>query len=113
MIHCIVNMLLGIWLMVSPDILDVHDVIADNYHIIGPLVVTFSVIAMSECTNRVILVNVPLGVWLLTAPWILSYESNPPIINDLVVGGVIVLNSVSMKRDQRHQYGGGWRSLFR
>jgi hypothetical protein len=57
--------------------------------------------------------NVPFGIWLLTAPWILGYENSSGTINDSAVGCLIIIIAVSGKWNQRHQYGGGWSSLFR
>jgi hypothetical protein len=109
----IFNIFLGVWLMVSPDVLMVGELIANNDRIIGPLVITFSVIALWECTDRIVLLNLLMGLWLLVAPWILGYENNTGIINDLISGGLIVLTTISIKYQRKHQYGGGWIVLFR
>lgn len=113
MVGRVFNIFLGVWLMVSPDILMVSELIANNNRTIGPLVITFSVIALWECTDRIVLLNLLMGVWLLIAPWILSYENNIGTVNDLISGGLIILTTLSIKFPRKHQYGGGWSFLFR
>lgn len=109
------NTLLGIWLMAAPAILGLpadHPA-ATNDRIIGPLVVTFAVVAMSEALFSLRRANYALGAWLLIAPWVLGYLGGPisAIINSLVVGVLIVVFArIPGKRS--HYFAGGWSSLL-
>lgn len=107
----VINALLGLWLMVSPAVLGFGNPAADNDRIIGPVIVTFAVIAWWEATRVVRLYNIPLAAWLLLAPWILGYEQIAPIINDMVVGAV-VLGLCFVKGKVEQKYGGGWKALW-
>jgi hypothetical protein len=107
----IFNVLLGIWLMVAPDVLHYNGIAADNDHIIGPVVVSFAIIALSGCTRTVSKFNIPLGVWLVVAPWILNYENQVPLINDMASGVLITVFSF-FKRKTDHLYGGGWTKIW-
>jgi len=106
------TLVLGLWLMIAPDLLQFGKVISDNDHIIGPLIATFSIIAMSECTRNVRLWNLPLAAWLLLAPWILGYDQTTAIASDLTVG-VLTLRVTFVKQKRKKQFGGGWAVLFK
>jgi hypothetical protein len=108
----ILNILLGIWLMAAPEVLDYNGVAADNDQILGPVIASFAIIALSGCTKSVAKFNIPLGVWLLIAPWLLNYENQTPILNDTIAGLLITIFSF-FKRKTDHQYGGGWRAVWR
>jgi hypothetical protein len=108
----IFNIILGIWLMAAPQLLDYHGTAADNDHIIGPVVTSFAIIALSGCTTAVGKYNVLLGAWLVFAPWILDYDNTISIANDMVAGVLIVVFAL-FKRTTNNQYGGGWAYIFK
>ncbi|ELR69956.1 hypothetical protein C900_04479 [Fulvivirga imtechensis AK7] len=108
----IVNVVIGIWIMASPGILNYPTpAAADNNHIVGPLIVTFAFTAIWEATRTVGKWNIPLGLWLIIAPWILDFEDNTEIVGEMAAGIVVTaLAMVKGKIEQR--FGGGWSSLF-
>jgi hypothetical protein len=85
---------LGLWLMASPEILGTTGAAADSSHLVGALVVTFSVIAMGEPARAVRFVNVPLGLWIVAAPWILIGSPTLALWNGAVVGLTLVILSI-------------------
>jgi SPW repeat len=108
----ILNTALGLWLMAAPGIFRYNGVAADNDHIIGPVVASFSIIALSGCTRTVALYNIPLGIWLLLAPWFLGYESEVATFNDMTVG-FFVTAFAFFKRKTVQQYNGGWSAIWK
>ena len=104
--------MLGIWLMAAPQLLSYHGTAADNDHIIGPVVTSFAIIALSGCTRSVGKYNIPLGVWLSFAPWVLDYDKDISIVNDIVTGVLIIIFAL-FKRTTNDQYGGGWTYIFK
>ncbi|MUP47086.1 hypothetical protein E0K83_15205 [Gramella sp. BOM4] len=108
----IINVLLGLWLMIAPGIFQYSSAAADNGHIAGPIIITFSVVAIWEATRVVRKWNYPIGIWLLVAPWILGYDSTIAIISDIGVG-VLVLIFASVRGKVEKSYGGGWSSLWK
>ncbi|MBF9253969.1 SPW repeat protein [Pontibacter sp. 172403-2] len=107
----IINAILGIWLMVSPAILASDKTVANNDHIIGPLIAAFAVISWWEATRVVRLYNLLPAAWLLLAPWVLGYSDTTAILNDMAVGLlVIILCFVKGKVDAR--FGGGWSAIW-
>ncbi|WP_300441191.1 SPW repeat protein [Christiangramia sp.] len=107
----ILNTILGLWVMVAPGIFNFSEAATDNGHIVGPVIVTFSVIAYWEATLSLRKWNYPLAVWLLLAPWILSYTNTIAIISDMTVG-ILVIIFASVSGDVKKSYGGGWASLW-
>lgn len=107
-----INIALGLWLMVAPGILQYSPAATDNGHIIGPIIVTFSVIAYWEATRVLRKWNYPFAIWLLLAPWILGYDNTFAIINDMAVG-MLVLIFASFGGKIKKSYGGGWSSLWK
>ena len=87
----VVSTLLGVWLMVAPSVLGTQAAIADSDHLVGALVVTFSVIAWAEVTRAARWLNALFGVWLLAAPWFLVGGTLTATLNDLVVGFLLLL----------------------
>jgi hypothetical protein len=108
----IINSLLGLWLMASPAILGFGKTAADNDHIAGPVIVSAAVIAIWEATRGMRKLNIVLGAWLLLAPWVLGYEETIPIVNDMVVGALVIAFAL-VKGKVEQQFGGGWRALFK
>ncbi|UII34467.1 SPW repeat protein [Fulvivirga ulvae] len=109
----VINIILGLWIMASPDILSFADpVAADNNHIVGPLIITFAFTALWEATRTVGKWNIPLGAWLFIAPWALSFEDKNALVNDMIIGAVVFLLSFVKGKITQH-FGGGWIALFK
>lgn len=108
----IINILLGLWLILSPIVLGAEKTVANNHYVIGPVIVSFSFIAIWEATRVVRLYNLPLGAWLLLAPWVLGYESTLAIVNDMLIGALVICFSlIRGKIEQR--FGGGWSAIWK
>ena len=102
--------LVGLWLMVSPSVLEYGEPARTNSLIAGPIAVSMAVIAIWEIGRSLRWVNVLIGVWLLIAPLILGFETES-LVNSMVAGALLA--GFSLIRGQvSGQYGGGWKSLF-
>ena len=66
--------LLGIWLLASPDIMGYGGYARVNNQVVGVWMAAFGMIAISECLRAVRWANVALGVWLILAPFVLDYS---------------------------------------
>jgi hypothetical protein len=91
----VVSTALGVWLMVAPSVLGTTGSSADSDHLMGALIVTFSVIAWAEVMRAARWLNVLFGVWLLTAPWFLIGGTVTATINDLIVGLMLLFTSLA------------------
>ncbi len=89
-----VSTALGIWLMIAPSLLGTIGTAADSDHLVGALVVTFSVIAWAEVTRAARWFNALFSVWLLAAPWFLVGGTLTATLNDLVVGLLLLIMSL-------------------
>ncbi|WP_458208628.1 vitamin K epoxide reductase family protein [Haladaptatus sp. NG-SE-30] len=102
---------LGLWLMLSPALFSTTGSAADSSHLVGALIVTFSVIAMGEPARAVRFLNVPLGIWVIVAPWILIGAPTITTWNSAAVGILIVL--VSIPRGSIRDHYGIWNQYIR
>lgn len=88
----VVSTLLGVWLMFTRLTFGSSETMADSDHLIGALVVTFSIMAMAEVGRPLRFINVAFGLWLIAAPWFLQgVPSSLAIWNSVLVGGLITV----------------------
>ncbi|GAA0564225.1 hypothetical protein GCM10009415_53220 [Chitinophaga japonensis] len=94
----------GIWLMFSPYALGFQGTLADSDHLVGALVVTFSVIAMAEVVRYIRFLNILLGAWLVVAPFVLQGGKPGTMWNDIVIGLIIITLNIR-KGKIKEKYG--------
>lgn len=108
----ILSVIIGLGLMIAPGHFDFNNKIeSDNLHITGPLVVTFSVIALWEFNRSLRFFNTAAGLWLVISPFVLPYDSQVATWCS-IISGVLLFSLSFVEGKIRHQYGGGWASLF-
>ena len=101
---------LGVWLTAAPEVLGLPPAAARNFHVVGPLVAMFGVLAVFEILRPVRWVNALFGVWLVLAPFVLGY-GGVALANSAVVG-VALVALASIRGVVRETFGGGWRVLW-
>jgi hypothetical protein len=107
----IINILLGLWLMISPGLLLFDKSASSNNYIVGPLVLTFAITALWEVNRSVRFLNVGAGAWLIIAPLIVGFQS--PVADWVsVLSGILITAFSFVRGTVKKKYGGGWRSLF-
>jgi hypothetical protein len=88
------NVLLGIWLLFAPWVLQFAGVAAANSVVLGFLVL---VVAAGSLSVRPInyvwgWINMLLGIWVFISPWVLGFSVLPNAFwNSLAVGAAIVV----------------------
>lgn len=97
--------------MAAPAILNYGGLASKNGRIVGPLAVSFAIIAIWEATRPARWVNLPLGAWLLLAPWLFDY-SGTALANSLIVG-ILLIPLAFVEGEIKESFGGGWSSLWR
>lgn len=107
----ILNIILGLWVMASPAVLTLQAPLSSSQYITGPLIVTFSIIAVSDLNRGVRRLNLLFGLWLICSVFI--FES-PTQMTALLIGatGMAVAALSFFTGKTKGNYGGGWRSLF-
>lgn len=111
MIARILNIILGLYIMVSPALFPYNQALSNNNHIAGPLIITFAVIALWDINRQVRLANVVTGSWLIISAFIFSAPATLYLIMQGAAGLLIIVLAL-IKGKVVHQYGGGWRSLW-
>ena len=87
------NLVLGIWLFVSPWVLGFYSNIPRdswNFFLVGAALVVFAAFALNLRNLWEEWVNLALGVWMAISPWALNYSANAAARDDAVLVGVIV-----------------------
>jgi hypothetical protein len=88
-----VNILLGIWLIVSPWMFDYSETPAVlNSMIVGALVAILAASRLASLRDTAIVsgINVILAVWTVISPWFYGYASNVGAVRDNVIVGVVI-----------------------
>ena len=99
-------MAIGAWLMLSPTVFGTTGLMADSSHLVGSLVVSFTVIATAEPARAIRFLNVPLAAWVAVAPWLFDGVPTVAAINAVVAGGLVVV--LSLPRGSFEDRYGGW-----
>jgi len=107
----IINVILGLFLIFTPAIFHFNKLIADQFHIVGPVVVTVAIISLWEVNHSAHYFNIPAGLWLIIVPFVFHFQTTAAIWIAVVSGALIILLSL-VKRKVKGKYGGGWRSLL-
>jgi hypothetical protein len=108
----ILNALLGVWVMVAPAVLGYTGTALSTAHrIIGPLIVTFAVIAWWEETRLAGHANVLTGVALIIVPLLIG-SGTGALINSIVVGVVVAALALVRGTYRPETFGGGWSVLW-
>ncbi len=107
----IVSVLLGFWLIISPTVTGMAKAGNNNNFIIGPLVITFSVIALWQINRNVIKANYVVAGWLFIAPIFIEYDSTIGLISNIIAAMAIILLAW-LPSPVSQSYGGGWTSLW-
>ena len=96
---------LGVWLMFSRLVFGSVAPLANSDHLIGALVITIAVTAMSEVGRAVRFINVLLGLWLIVAPWLLAGGNAVAAATDVIAGIVLIALSLPRGRRSTEHYG--------
>jgi len=99
-----VNIILSIWLFISPWVLGYSGGQAQawNAWIVAVVVFVLSIASLAQFQRWEEWINVLLGIWLILSPWILRFSTNSrPAANAIIVGiivGVLALWNVLDRR---------------
>src|SRR5690606_25070812 len=68
--NLIITTILGIVLMALPEQIVLPPLLSNVTHVVGALVITFSVMSMAEVIRKLRFILLPLAALLLLSPWI-------------------------------------------
>ena len=102
---------LGLWLMAAPSIFGSSGTAAHSDHLLGAVIVTISVISLSDVGRALRYLNVILAAGVIAAPWLVSGASGTSRWNDVVAASLVVI--LSLRRGPVHERYGTWARLIR
>ena len=86
------NLMLGLWLFVSPWVLDyAGTVAASNAHFMGAAVLLFAFIAAYLPQAWEEIINTLIGLWLVASPFVLGYTALASVALHTVVVGLLAI----------------------
>ena len=104
-----VLVIVGLWLMAAPAVLDYGGAAATSDRIAGPLLAAMSFLAVFQITRGMRWANLPIGAWLVAAPWILDFRGDATVSS--MLAGVAALVLAPTGSPDQSRYGGGWIAL--
>jgi len=106
----LLSAVVGVWFMSAPSMLGLAGATADSTHLVGALVVTFSVVAFAEAARLVRWLNVLCGPWMLLAPWLL--DGGTPTWPLISVASGLTLIALSLRRGPVEDRYGSWQRFI-
>lgn len=102
----LVSIAIGVWLTFTRVTLESAGAMANSDHMVGLLIVTFSIIALAEVGRATRFINIPFGVWLIAAPWLLDGIASPLAAWNGVISGVLLIALALPRGAIRNSYAG-------
>lgn len=102
---------IGIVLMLSRLLFDTADMAAENDHVVGSLVVTFSIMALAEVARPLRFINAAFGAWLLLAPWLLDGYGIAGSALAMIAGLLLIV--LALPRGAIESHYGAWDRQIR
>jgi hypothetical protein len=97
---------LGLWLMISPDVLSLRGSSADVLHLGGAVIVVVAVVALAEPLRALRYLNLLLGLALAVLPWVVGGASPAGRVSALIAGLVVV--ALALPRGMVQERYGSW-----
>ena len=111
-IPLLASIAIGVWLTFTRLSFDSAGAMANSDHLVGLVVVTFSIIALSEVGRALRYINIPFGAWLVAAPWLLNGIASPFAIWNSVICGVLLIGLALPRGAVRNSYAGWDRYII-
>lgn len=109
--NLIVSLAVGLWFMISPGLLDFNGKLADSNHLVGALIISMSIIAMSEVVRSLRFINTLFGAWLIASVWIFSNPGSTVLWSQIVAG--ILLIALSFPKGIINDEHGGFNKYIK
>jgi len=103
----LVSCAIGVWFMLTRLTFGNAGAMADSDHLVGSLVVVFSIMAFSEIARPVRLINMLFGAWLIAAPWFLEGGGSALSTWNGVIGGALLI-ALGLPRGRIRDSYAGW-----
>lgn len=107
----VVSSLIGVALMCTRLLFDTAGAAADSDHIVGSLVITFSIMAWGEVARPLRFANIGFGAWLVAAPWVIGEYSGIAAAASVFFGVALIWLAIPLGRITSHF--GTWDRIAR
>jgi hypothetical protein len=108
----VLSIAIGIWLMFTRLLFDNGGALANSDHLVGALVVTFSIIAWAEVARSVRFINILFGIWLIAAPWLLEGAGSALAYWSSTISGMLLIALALPLGGIRNSYAGWDRYII-
>ncbi len=102
---------IGLWFMISPSLLGYSGKLADSNHLVGAVVVAFSIISMSEVVRSLRFSNVLFALWLITSIWIFNNPGGITLWSQ--IAAAIILIVVTFRKGIINDTHGGFNKYIK
>ena len=102
----LVSCAIGVWFMLTRLTFGNSGAMANSDHMIGSLVVVFSIMAFSEIARPVRFINLLFGAWLIAAPFLLDGGGSGLSTWNGVIGGLLLIILALPRGPIRGSYAG-------
>lgn len=104
------SIVLGIWLMVSPSVMQIGKDLATSNYILGPMIAAIAIIALAEVFRSIRYLNILFGFALMLAPCFIPFSGSICVINNILTGLAILL--LSFRKGRIVQSYGLWEKFI-
>ncbi|TBR14303.1 MAG: dTDP-glucose 4,6-dehydratase [Rugosibacter sp.] len=102
----LLSIVLGVWLTFTRPSFDSAGAMANSDHLVGALVVTFSIMAFAEVGRSVRFINIAFGAWLIASPWLLEGAASPLATWNSVICGAFLIALATPRGPVKNSYAG-------
>jgi hypothetical protein len=88
-----VNLIIGIWLLISPVVLHLAGIAMNNniaFGILAIIVAIWSMVVMPQ-NHAPAWINLAFGIWVFISPWVLGFAAGYPALWNSVICGVLLV----------------------
>lgn len=103
-----VNLVLGVWLFVSPWALGFHAALpgsSGNFFIVAVAMVVFAIVGLNARWLWQEWVNLALGIWMIVSPWVIGFNTNTAARDDAILVGIVAGVMALWALMERHRIG--------
>lgn len=93
-----VQLILGIWILTAPFLMEPDPVASGNDLMVGAMIIGVSIASLRPAIRVIKKVNTYLGIWLFLAPVLLNHNELMVAASDMLAGAILI--ALSFFRDK-------------
>lgn len=88
-----VQLILGIWILTAPFLMEPDPVASGNDLMVGAMIIGVSIASLRPAIRVIKKVNTYLGIWLFLAPVLLNHNELMVAASDMLAGAILIVLS--------------------